>query len=127
MNTIVSIQPVGLRAEDLPAYFGSSTVAAEIVKVGILTPVRKVKGLTIYDTGDCARAWIETGSSGNNPKAELNFTPRLGREFLLSGYRQSMQSLHEPRNYYARVRTFLHSYRPCRPFLAFPGVRSSRC
>jgi len=55
----VSIQPVGLRAEDLPAYFGSSTVAAEIVKTGILIPVRKVKGLTIYDTGDCARAWIE--------------------------------------------------------------------
>jgi radical SAM superfamily enzyme YgiQ (UPF0313 family) len=55
---------------------------------------------------------MEAGSSGNNTKAELNFTPRLGREFLLSGYRQLMLSLYEPRNYYARVRTFLESYRP---------------
>lgn len=59
---------------------------------------------------------MEAGSKGNNTKAELNFTPRLDREFLLSGYRQLMQSLYEPRNYYARVRTFLDSYRPTPPF-----------
>lgn len=55
------------------------------------------------------------GSSGNNTQAELNFTPRLDREFLLSGYRRLMRSLYEPRNYYARIRTFLENYRPCAP------------
>ncbi|MDD5200267.1 MAG: DUF4070 domain-containing protein [Terrimicrobiaceae bacterium] len=59
---------------------------------------------------------MESGSSGNNTQAELNFTPRLDRDFLLSGYRRLMHSLYEPGNYYARVRTFLDSYRPRRPF-----------
>jgi radical SAM superfamily enzyme YgiQ (UPF0313 family) len=60
---------------------------------------------------------MESGASGNNTQAELNFTPILDREFLLTGYRRLMKSLYEPRNYYARVRTFLESYQPRPPFL----------
>ena len=62
---------------------------------------------------------MESGASGNNTQAELNFTPRLDREFLLSGYRRLMHSLYEPRNYYARIRTFLDSYHPRPPFPRF--------
>ena len=40
----------------------------------------------------------------------MNFTPLLDREFLLAGYRRLMQSLYEPRNFYARIRTFLGRY-----------------
>ncbi|MBM3891398.1 MAG: B12-binding domain-containing radical SAM protein, partial [Verrucomicrobia bacterium] len=60
---------------------------------------------------------LETVSSGNNTQAELNFKPKLNRDFLLSGYRQLMNSLYEPRTYYQRIRTFLETYRPRRPFL----------
>ncbi len=60
---------------------------------------------------------LEAVSSGNNTQAELNFTPRLDREFLLQGYRRLMRSLYEPVNYYARVRTFLENYRPSGPRL----------
>jgi radical SAM superfamily enzyme YgiQ (UPF0313 family) len=51
-------------------------------------------------------------SSGNNTEAALNFTPRLDRAFLESGYRELMQRLYEPRAYYPRIRTFLREYRP---------------
>jgi len=58
---------------------------------------------------------LGAASTGNNTQAELNFTPKLDREFLIAGYRRLMKSLYEPKNYYARVRTFLDSYRPSGP------------
>lgn len=58
---------------------------------------------------------LETASSGNNTDAELNFKPKMNREFLQQGYRDLMKKLYEPRNYYQRVRTFLKSYRKTGP------------
>jgi hypothetical protein len=46
-------------------------------------------------------------SSGNNLDAEMNFQPKMNREFLQTGYRELMKKLYEPHNYYQRVRTFL--------------------
>lgn len=60
---------------------------------------------------------LETASSGNNTQAELNFKPKLNREFLQSGYRDLMKKLYEPRVYYQRVRTFLKNHRPGGPTL----------
>lgn len=56
-------------------------------------------------------------SSGNNTDAALNFEPRLGRDFLVNGYRELMKKLYEPRHYYQRVRTFLRLHRPAGPRL----------
>lgn len=64
---------------------------------------------------------METGSTGNNTQAELNFTPKLDREFLIDGYRALMQSLYEPQHYYARIRTFLESYEPRGPIMRISG------
>jgi len=58
---------------------------------------------------------LEATSSGNNTDAALNFRPRLGREFLLDGYRELMRRLYEPGAYYQRIRTFLRSHQPHRP------------
>ncbi|MCW5555273.1 MAG: DUF4070 domain-containing protein [Verrucomicrobiae bacterium] len=61
---------------------------------------------------------LETETSGNNTQAELNFQPRLNRDFLQSGYRELMKKLYEPKVYYQRVRTFLqHHHRPTGPRL----------
>ena len=60
---------------------------------------------------------LEMESSGNNTDAELNFQPKMNRDFLQAGYRQLMKELYEPRNYYRRVRTFLKSHRPSGPRL----------
>ena len=79
--------------------------------VGLLTALPKTR---LY-----ARLFKEgriiADSSGNNTEAALNFKPRLSREFLLTGYRQLMKSLYEPRPYYQRIRTFLRQYRPQGP------------
>lgn len=62
-----------------------------------------------------------TETTGNNTQAVLNFKPRLGREYLQSGYRELMRKLYEPRTYYRRICTFLEQHRP-----AGPGKRLSR-
>lgn len=49
-------------------------------------------------------------STGNNTDATLNFQPLLNREFLVSGYRELMRKLYEPRHYYKRIRTFLRNH-----------------
>jgi len=61
---------------------------------------------------------IESESNGDN--ADLNFTPRLDRQYLVDGYRTLMRRLYEPANYYRRCRTFLASYRPGGPRLPRP-------
>jgi radical SAM superfamily enzyme YgiQ (UPF0313 family) len=60
---------------------------------------------------------LESKSSGNNTDGMLNFTPRLNREFLVTGYRELMRKLYEPATYYQRIRTFLKSHRPTGPRL----------
>lgn len=60
---------------------------------------------------------LASESTGNNTDAALNFEPRLGREFLVQGYRELMRKLYEPRHYYARIRTFLRNHRPAGPRL----------
>jgi radical SAM superfamily enzyme YgiQ (UPF0313 family) len=55
---------------------------------------------------------LREGASGNNTDGVLNFVPMLDSEYLVSGYRQLMQVLYEPRSYYRRILTFLGEYRP---------------
>jgi radical SAM superfamily enzyme YgiQ (UPF0313 family) len=64
---------------------------------------------------------IEAETTGNNTDAVLNFKPKLDRHFLLSGYRELMKKLYEPRNYYQRIRTFLKDYRPRGPKVRLSG------
>jgi radical SAM superfamily enzyme YgiQ (UPF0313 family) len=60
-------------------------------------------------------------SVGNNTSAVLNFVPRLDRGRLLTGYRELMQSLYAPENYYRRVRAFLSSWQPRGPRMRLSG------
>ncbi|HTX20875.1 MAG TPA: DUF4070 domain-containing protein [Candidatus Aquilonibacter sp.] len=60
---------------------------------------------------------LETESTGNNTDAELNFKPKLNRDFLQSGYRELVKKLYEPGNYYRRTRTFLKNHRQAGPRL----------
>jgi radical SAM superfamily enzyme YgiQ (UPF0313 family) len=64
---------------------------------------------------------LETESSGNNTNAELNFQPRMEREYLLTGYRELVKKLYEPGNYYRRIRTFLKTHQ-----VSGPRLRLSR-
>jgi radical SAM superfamily enzyme YgiQ (UPF0313 family) len=61
---------------------------------------------------------LEAESSGNNTQAELNFQPKLNREFLQNGYRDLMKKLYEPNVYYQRIQIFLKNHCPSGPRLA---------
>jgi radical SAM superfamily enzyme YgiQ (UPF0313 family) len=50
--------------------------------------------------------------SGDNTDGSTNFVPKMGREALASGYRLVVGTIYAPRQYYARIRTFLKEYRP---------------
>ena len=51
-------------------------------------------------------------STGNNVDTVLNFIPSLDPDVLIDGYRWLVKDLYRPREYYARVLTFLREYRP---------------
>lgn len=55
----LSISPVAIRRNQLGEYFGSEQVAREIIEANLLIPMRKSKGLTLFDICDCARAWVD--------------------------------------------------------------------
>jgi len=50
--------------------------------------------------------------TGDNTDFSINFIPKMSSEALLNGYRNVMQTIYAPKQYYARVRTFLQDYRP---------------
>lgn len=54
-------------------------------------------------------------SSGNNSEASLNFVPALDRQMLIDGYKRLVRDIYSPRNYYRRIVTFLHDYKPSGP------------
>ncbi|NQU12290.1 DUF4070 domain-containing protein [bacterium] len=57
-------------------------------------------------------------TTGNNGDGTTNFSPRMNREILRTGYRNLLAFIYAPGPYYRRVRTFLREYRP----LKIPGT-----
>ena len=51
-------------------------------------------------------------ASGDNTDLSLNFVPKMRSEVLIEGYRQVLTTIYSPRNYYARIATFLREHRP---------------
>jgi radical SAM superfamily enzyme YgiQ (UPF0313 family) len=50
--------------------------------------------------------------SGNNMDSDLNFVPRMKAETLIGGYRDILETIYSPKNYYQRVISLLREYRP---------------
>ncbi len=50
--------------------------------------------------------------AGDNTNGTTNIIPAMGTERLEQGYRDMMAQLYSPREYYARLRTFLREYKP---------------
>jgi radical SAM superfamily enzyme YgiQ (UPF0313 family) len=49
--------------------------------------------------------------SGDNVDGETNIIPKMNLEVLQKGYRAVVNTLYSPKNYYARVKTFLREYK----------------
>lgn len=51
-------------------------------------------------------------TSGDNTDGSLNFIPNMGKETLLEGYKKVVNTIYSPREYYARINTFVRNYTP---------------
>lgn len=50
--------------------------------------------------------------TGDNTDFSINFVPRMKYETLVAGYKNVLNTIYSPRQYYERVVTFLKEYRP---------------
>lgn len=100
---------------DTPGVFGR--MAAFIQRSGIPTAMVGIlqapAGTKLYDRLR-GEGRLRKDMSGDNTDGKTNIIPTMGVEPLEQGYRIMMEELYEPRNYYARLRTFLREYRPRR-------------
>ena len=98
---------------DTPTVF--ARMASFIQKSGIATAMvgtlQAPAGTRLYERLS-EEGRIRHGFSGDNTDGTTNIIPAMGLEELESGYRDMMIELYSPRNYYARLRTFLREYRP---------------
>jgi len=52
--------------------------------------------------------------TGDNTDCSLNFIPKMNYETLVDGYKQVINTIYSPKDFYERVKTFLKEYRPQR-------------
>jgi radical SAM superfamily enzyme YgiQ (UPF0313 family) len=50
--------------------------------------------------------------TGDNTDYSINFVPKMNYETLINGYRNIVHTIYSPKQYYERVKTFLHEYNP---------------
>jgi radical SAM superfamily enzyme YgiQ (UPF0313 family) len=50
--------------------------------------------------------------TGDNNDLSLNFIPRMNHITLINGYKQILDTIYSPKQYYERVKAFLREYRP---------------
>jgi len=55
---------------------------------------------------------ITSSSSGDNVDSTTNIIPKMDLDILRNGYREMMNNLYSPQNYYKRIKTLLEEYRP---------------
>ena len=49
--------------------------------------------------------------SGNNTDVQMNFVPKMNYDALVAGYRNIVETIYSPKQYYERMRTFLKEYK----------------
>ena len=55
---------------------------------------------------------LVTDFTGDNTDCSLNFVPKMKQETLIGGYKEILQTIYAPKQYYRRVSTFLKEYKP---------------
>jgi radical SAM superfamily enzyme YgiQ (UPF0313 family) len=51
-------------------------------------------------------------TTGDNTDCSMNFIPKMKYERLISGYKNVIETIYSPKQYYGRVKQFLKNYRP---------------
>ena len=61
--------------------------------------------------------------SGDQMDCSLNFIPKMNHETLIKGYKNILDTIYSPSQYYERIKTFLKEYRPAKRKQAPPQLR----
>jgi len=83
----------------------SGIVTAMVGLLGVLPKTR------LYERLKKAGRLIKN-ASGDNTLVDLNFIPKMKKNVLLKGYRDLLDNLYSPKNYYQRVINFLREFKP---------------
>jgi radical SAM superfamily enzyme YgiQ (UPF0313 family) len=87
-----------------------------IQKSGVVTAMvgllNAPKGTRLYQRLKGENRLSKEEFSGDNMDYSLNFTPKMNRETLITGYRHVLSTIYAPKEYYARVLTLLKEYKP---------------
>ena len=57
---------------------------------------------------------INTNTTTNNTDCLMNFIPKMRFDVLIDGYKEILNTIYAPRQYYGRIRNFLREYKPNR-------------
>jgi len=86
-----------------------------IQKSGIVTAMvgllNAPRGTRLYQRLKKENRLVST-STGDNTDFSLNFVPKMNKETLINGYKEILNTIYKPNNYYARVHTLLKEYTP---------------
>jgi len=58
------------------------------------------------------RLLVDGTGTGDNTDGSTNFIPKMGYEALARGYKQVVDTIYAPKQYYERIRIFLREYKP---------------
>lgn len=70
---------------------------------------------------------ISSDFSGNNTDLSINFSPKMGLDVLINGYKQIVSVIYSPKQYYERIFRFLKDFRPVkfnRPRLSLGEIKA---
>lgn len=122
LNNIHTIQKAGLQVqagfivgfdndpisifEQLTAFIQSSGIVTAMV--GLLSALNGTKLYKRLESEDR----LVHNATGDNTDYTLNFVPKMNPDTLLTGYKQIIDSIYHPTNFYTRLKTFLREYNP---------------
>ena len=86
-----------------------------IQKSGIVTAMvgllNAPRGTRLYDRLKKENRLL-VAHTGDNTDCSLNFVPKMNSETLINGYKHIMKTIYTPKQYYARIKTFLKEFKP---------------
>jgi len=132
VNDVKCIQRAGLQVQggfivgfdsDLPSIFQRQIDF--IQKSGIVTAMvgmlQAPPGTRLYDRMKL-EGRLRGELSGDNVDGTTNIIPAMSLESLRKGYKDILQNIYAPKQYYQRIRTFLHEFKPPRHSAPFRGA-----
>ncbi len=77
--------------------------------VGLLTALPQTK---LYKRLTETNRILKDSSANNTFRSTLNFIPKMDKKILFSGYKSILDTIYHPRDYNARIRTFIREFKP---------------